>query len=257
MNSFGPATGHTIGEIAGEVSDAGRISAVTVDAYVAVVPRAISVATVARRRSGMEYRIAICYRNITETARKHVAPVSGHISITGTAGEIERSVGRRRSVGGLPLMTGQVVALYVQRFSLISTWKRCDAVELHAEAFRDVDGAGVGGLEDAYDLVEAEGVKSFAQCGSGAFSSETLSPAGRIEAPADLDGGQDFGQEHWDRQSDVPDDSFVGSLDRRPEAEAAFVPALHFFVQECAGLIACERSAVRELPDLRLGEHCC
>jgi hypothetical protein len=97
-------------------------------------------------------------------------------------------------------------------------------VELHAEFQHDAFGGVVAGLMDADDPVEFPVSERPAQYPFGRLRGQSLSPVRPAEAPADLDGGQDLGQEAGDRQAGEAG-QFAGGADLHGEQSVpVFVP---------------------------------
>ena len=87
-----------------------------------------------------------------------------------------------------------------------------------------------------------------------AFARQSLTPECWVEPPTDLDRGKDLGKEHRHGESDVADRLLRRFEQGDPAAESALVPLGQLGVQEARRLVSRERPAVRELPNLGLGE---
>ncbi|GAA5045014.1 hypothetical protein HNP84_002720 [Thermocatellispora tengchongensis] len=122
------------------------------------------------------------------------------------------------------------------------------AVEAHPELGHDPDGRRVRGLRDADDAVEAAVAEAEAHRGAGGLGGQPATPEGTAQTPADLDGGEDLGEEGGDAQAGEAGE-LAGLADFHGEqGEALLVPQFAQPLDGGTGVFLVHRRAVADVP---------
>ena len=84
----------------------------------------------------------------------------------------------------------------------------------------------VSDLMNAHDLVESSLHEAKLHHGASRFRRQSLAPVRLVEPPANLDGGEDFGQKGRNRESDCSDQFPGATQSRRAQPESMFLPVV-------------------------------
>lgn len=98
------------------------------------------------------------------------------------------------------------------------------AIEVHADLLHDAPRRIIADRVHAHDPVETYGIPRERECSARGFGREALAPVRASESPADLDRGQNLGEEFGNREAGVADELTGVAPFEREEPEAALAP---------------------------------